>query len=108
NSFYNRFLFDILLRVGILELYIVSLTELELFLKNLLATVYMVKIVLEKNIEFSRAYSAMLGYKLSSLSMWCSLGSFFVNSKILLNKYVFLLYIDLDTIKCFILAIKNL
>ena len=69
NSFYNRFLFDILLRVGILELYIVSLTELESFLKNLLTTVYLVKLVLERNIQFSRAYRAMLQYKLSSLSM---------------------------------------
>ena len=69
NSFYNRFLFDILLRVGILELYIVSLTELEVFLRSLLQLVYLVKLVLEKNIQFSRAYRAMLTYKLSSLTM---------------------------------------
>jgi len=69
NLFYNRFLFDILLRVGILELYITSLTELGVFLANLLNSVYLVKLVLEKNIQFSAAYKAMLRYKLSSLSM---------------------------------------
>lgn len=108
NSFYNRFLFDILLRVGILELYIVSLTELESFLKNLLTTVYLVKLVLERNIQFSRAYRAMLQYKLSSLSMWCALGSFFITKKVLLNKYISSISLNLDTKKVFSLAMKNL
>lgn len=108
NLFYNRFLFDILLRVGILELYITSLTELGVFLANLLNSVYLVKLVLEKNIQFSAAYKAMLRYKLSSLSMWCALGSFFINRRILLTKYFSSLALTADAQKLFSLTIKNL